>query len=130
MKPSAPLRGRTARGDAKLTVNGKTVQVKAGTNMCINLYSLHHDPEYWPEPERFDPERFFNKTESPFTFLPFGAGARKCVGQPLAMLEAAIVVAKLLRRFDFELAPNQIVEDVTFLTMSVKGGLRVVPRRR
>jgi cytochrome P450 len=55
-----------------------------GTSILVPLAGLHHDPEYYPNPERFDPERFNDKNKAniiPYTFLPFGEGPRVCVGK-------------------------------------------------
>lgn len=63
-------------------------KVEQNTVIGVPVYGYHHDPEYYPEPDRFDPERFneVNKHKiRPFTYLPFGAGPRNCVGEYLCI---------------------------------------------
>jgi cytochrome P450 family 6 len=65
------------------TGNG-TITLPAGTGVCIPVLALHHDPTYFPEPEKFDPDRFTdeNKNSRPnYTYLPFGEGPRMCLGK-------------------------------------------------
>jgi cytochrome P450 len=76
-----------------------------GTTVYITPYTLHRDPALWPDPPRFDPDRFTAAGESsrPRTaWLPFGAGPRTCIGLHFALLEGPIVLATLLRRLRFE----------------------------
>ncbi|XP_037539316.1 thromboxane-A synthase [Nematolebias whitei] len=73
-----------------------------GVTLDIFPGFLHHDPEYWPEPEKFIPERFTPEAKAnrhPFVYLPFGAGPRSCVGMRLAQLEIRMVFAHLFHRF-------------------------------
>ena len=58
--------------------------IPKGTPFVIPVYAIHHDPEYYPDPYKFDPERFMNdatKTKNNFTFMPFGEGPRMCIGE-------------------------------------------------
>ena len=58
--------------------------LKPGDGVWIPVYALHHDPQYFPEPEKFDPERFSDGNKDrikPFTYLPFGSGPRNCTGK-------------------------------------------------
>ena len=81
--------------------------IPKGTTVLMNLWSLHHDPEIWNEPEAFRPERFLDE-EGNFVppkadrFLPFSAGRRVCLGESLARLELFLVLARLLHSFKFE----------------------------
>lgn len=72
-----------------------------GTRMMILIQGVHHRGDIWPEPEAYQPDRFLQIPE-PFTFLPFIEGPRNCLGQHLALLEAKIVLATLVQRFEFE----------------------------
>jgi len=83
--------------------------VPAGTPIMIDAWGVHHDPELHPEPERFRPERFLAPPE-PYTWLPFGGGAHRCIGAALAELEIRLALTTILRRVaiapaDRELAP-------------------------
>lgn len=66
------------------------------------VYGLHHDPKYFPEPEKFDPERFNDANKRnivPYTYMPFGLGPRKCIGNRFALMETKILIAYMLRKF-------------------------------
>ena len=84
--------------------------VPAGTLILIDAWGLHHDPELYPDPERLRPERFLAGAPEPYTWLPFGGGAHRCLGAGLAELEIKVALATILRRVgvgpaDPELAP-------------------------
>lgn len=71
----------------------------AGTcAITANVYLIHHDPEIYPQPHRFRPERFLERPPGTYTFVPFGGGRRRCLGMSFAMLEMRIVLRELLRR--------------------------------
>jgi cytochrome P450 len=84
--------------------------IPKGSSFLINIQAVHLDPEIWPEPMRFDPSRFIDKPIEPYTFLPFIAGPRNCLGQHLALLESKMVVALLTQRYNFELPKGYVVE--------------------
>ncbi|CAF3258747.1 unnamed protein product [Rotaria socialis] len=80
--------------------------IRKGTTMYIFIYGVHHDPNVFPQPERFDPNRFYESTEvseerSPYAFVPFSAGSRNCIGQRFAQLEEKTILSTLLRRYTF-----------------------------
>jgi cytochrome P450 len=84
--------------------------IPAGTLVLIDAWGVHHDPELYPDPERFRPERFLAGAPEPYTWLPFGGGAHRCIGAALAELEIKVALATILRRVaiapaDRELAP-------------------------
>ncbi|WP_231950692.1 cytochrome P450 [Allokutzneria albata] len=79
----------------------------AGTELVISPYALHRDPRWYPDPERFDPDR--PRTAA---FLPFGAGSRKCIGDTFARTEMMIVLATVLRRLHLEPVPGHRVREV------------------
>lgn len=79
-----------------------SITIKPGDVLSFPVYGLHHDPAYFPEPDKFDPERFSEQNKdkiTPYTFLPFGLGPRKCIGNRFALMEAKILTANLLHRF-------------------------------
>nr|AJQ25352.1 cytochrome P450 family 17 polypeptide 2 [Anguilla japonica] len=80
--------------------------IQKGTRVLVNMWSIHHDPQQWEEPERFMPERFLDSEGNRFSppyFLPFGAGPRVCVGESLAKLELFLFTTWLPQRFTFSL---------------------------
>jgi cytochrome P450 len=88
-----------------------------GSSVMINISGIHLDPEIWPEPMKFDPNRFLpdggtmkNKPIEPFTFLAFIAGPRNCLGQHLALLESKMVVSLLTQRYKFELPRSDNID--------------------
>ncbi len=125
--PPAPFVGRVAAVDVDLpTQTGETFHVPAGASLGLNIYLLHHDPDLWPDPDRFDPERF-NADNEPhiprYAYLPFGGGPRVCIGNSFAMMEARLILATVARRYRLSLAPGQVVEPLPLITLNPKGGL-------
>lgn len=85
--------------------------VPAGTHVGVNIYTLHHNEEYFPEPYAYKPERWLDaddgrKRRMRDAFASFSAGARSCAGRPMAYLESSLVMARSLWYFDFERAPG------------------------
>ncbi|ETN65477.1 cytochrome P450 4C1 [Anopheles darlingi] len=98
INPSVPIFGRRSAGD--MTIDG--VPVPKGMEFVILIYALHNDPEFYPEPERFDPERFSEEAQAarpPYSYIPFSVGARNCIGQRYAMLEIKTVLVKVLANY-------------------------------
>jgi cytochrome P450 len=106
-------------------------RVPAGADVMICPYTLHRHPAFWPEPDRFDPERFSAEAAGPahrYAYIPFGAGPRVCVGSHLGMMEATLVAAMVARRFRLELIPGRAVAPEANLSLRVQGGLPMVVR--
>ena len=103
----------------------------AGVNLMAPVWTIHHDPAVWPDPERFEPERFSRERSEgrhPMAWLPFGAGPRNCLGRRFAMLETKLLLVRLVRRFRLEMAestPRQLEFVVPTVTLCVKGELRL-----
>ena len=87
---------------APATIGG--VELAAGTVVCPSMYLTQRDPRIYPDPERFDPERFLERRPGPFEFYPFGGGSRLCIGLAFASYEMKIVLASVLARADLRLA--------------------------
>ena len=76
-----------------------------GVALVANAYLIHHDPEIYPEPYAFRPERFLDQKPGTYTWIPFGGGRRRCLGMSFAMLEMRIVIRELLRAYEVQ-APD------------------------
>uniref|UniRef100_A0A8C6RC19 Thromboxane-A synthase n=1 Tax=Nannospalax galili TaxID=1026970 RepID=A0A8C6RC19_NANGA len=84
-------------------------RITAGAVLEMAVGALHHDPEHWPHPEIFDPERFTAEARmqrKPFTYLPFGAGPRSCLGVRLGLLVVKLTLVHVLHKFRFEASPE------------------------
>ena len=100
--------------------------VPAGAEVLICPYTLHRHPRYWPEPDRFDPERFDPdvKADRPrYAHIPFGAGPRFCVGNHLGMMEASFIISTLMRDLKLEKAPGSKVTPEPMMSLRLGGGL-------
>jgi cytochrome P450 len=78
----------------------------AGINVSAAIYATHHRADLWPDPERFDPDRFLGTRPEPYTFFPFGGGERRCLGAAFASFEMKVVLAQVLSRTRLRLAPG------------------------
>lgn len=81
--------------------------LKPGMMVFGCIYLLHQREDLYPEPKKFKPERFLEKQFSPYEFMPFGGGSRRCIGDALAMFEMKLVLATIMSRYQFELADNK-----------------------
>ncbi|KAG4068765.1 hypothetical protein HA402_002456 [Bradysia odoriphaga] len=73
-----------------------------GALVNLNIFSFHRDPEYYPDPDKFDPERFTPencKQRHPFTFMPFGEGPRNCIGSRFGLMQAKVAIVKLIENY-------------------------------
>ncbi|XP_050078189.1 cytochrome P450 6A1-like [Anopheles maculipalpis] len=125
-----PVTTLTRRVENDYRVPDTDQVLQQGIMVAIPVYALHHDPEYFPNPERFDPERFSpaqSEKRHPFAFLPFGEGPRICIGLRFGMMQARVGLAYLLKNFRFTLAkdrmsvPLHITPASTIMT--IDGGL-------
>jgi len=159
--PQPPLLIRRALAEDKLPpgLNGdpEGYPIGKGADLFISVWNLHHSPHLWRDPEVFRPERFSERNENPafkgawagydpaaspgalypnevasdFAFIPFGGGARKCVGDQFALFEATVALAMLMRRFSFRLAvPVEKVGMATGATIHTANGLPMRVERR
>ncbi|KAI4543440.1 hypothetical protein MG293_006234 [Ovis ammon polii] len=84
-------------------------RIPAGAVLETAVGALHYNPEHWPNPENFNPERFTAEAQQrrrPYTYLPFGAGPRSCLGVRLGLLELKLTLLHVLRKFRFEACPE------------------------
>ncbi|MEG4857471.1 cytochrome P450 [Microcoleus sp. K1-B6] len=105
--------------------------IPKGMILSTCIYLVHHRPDIYPEPKLFKPERFLERQFSPYEYLPFGGGNRRCIGAAFAMFEMKLVLAKVLSQYSLELAENRPVLPVRRgLTMAPAGGVRLVVKGR
>jgi cytochrome P450 len=117
--PPVPFNGRvTARAT---TLLGH--ELPANTEVIVSLYHTHRAPELFVEPDRFEPRRWERIAPTIFEFNPFSAGPRMCIGATFAMMEIRLVLAMLVQRFRFQLAPRSRIDRAGLITLGPKRGL-------
>ena len=101
--------------------------------VVLSPYLLHRDARFFPEPERFRPDRWtpeFKASLPPFAYFPFGGGARRCIGESFAWMELVLVVSTIAQRWSLALVPGHPVVPQPVVTLRLKHGLKMVARRR
>lgn len=122
IRPPAYIMTRWAQ--AADTVCGYDIPGQSALTLCP--YITHRLPEFWPEPERFDPERFAPGKEADrprYAYLPFGGGPRQCIGNTFALTEAMLVAAAIVQRFRVRVDPTHTGATNPLITLRVAGGL-------
>ncbi|MCG8349991.1 MAG: cytochrome P450 [Chloroflexales bacterium] len=107
--------------------------IPKGAHVVVNLYALHHHPDFWDNPEGFDPARFLTenaKGRHPFAYIPFGRGPRLCIGELFAKMEAALVLARITQKFEVNLAPGQNIRVGSTPAMRPETGIFVTVKPR
>jgi len=95
-------------------------------HIWLCTYATQRDGRWWTEPERFNPDRWLQgPPQKRFSYLPFGAGPRMCVGQHLALIEAVLGMAALLRRFRFASVDAAEPEIAAWITLRPKDGVEL-----
>ncbi|XP_053678889.1 cytochrome P450 4c3-like [Anopheles nili] len=127
--PSIPIIGRRLTEDVQIDNH----LLPAGTNAVIIVYQLHRDPSVFPNPDRFNPDRFMvdqagsgNVPRHPFAYIPFSAGPRNCIGQKFGALESKAVLVSVLRKYRIEAVDRR--ENLTLfgeLVLRSKDGLKI-----
>jgi len=107
--------------------------VPAGATVLLSQYVIHHDPRWYPDPWRFDPERWEPSAVAArpkYSFFPFGAGPRMCIGEDFAWMEGMLVLASIARRWRFRLVPGQRIGLSPRITLRPKYGMRMRGEQR
>jgi len=105
----------------------------AGTTVMMSQWVMHRSEEFWPDPLRFDPERFRPEAKAgrpKFAYFPFGGGGRQCIGEAFAWMEGALLMATLLQKYRFRLVPLQTFEPQSLITLRPRNGVKVVAEVR
>ena len=107
------------------------LDLPAGIGVAPNIHAAHRRPDVWPDPERFDPERFIGTRPNPYAFFPFGGGVRRCLGMAFALYEMKMVLATVLARAEIALAPGYGIRVVRRnVTWAPSEGMPIVLTRR
>ena len=127
--PPAYVVSRQATKD--LEIEG--ISIPKDSIVYMSIFALQRSPKYWKDPLLFRPERFEESKigkRAKMTYLPFGAGARMCIGNHFAMMEMQILLIILLKQFDIQWVPHQDIQMQTLVTLKPKGGiqLKLIPR--
>jgi cytochrome P450 len=126
MRLYPPAPGFTREPIEDVTIGG--YEVPKGSLVTVITWALHRDPRFFPDPERFDPERFgpgWEERVPRFAYLPFGGGPRVCIGNGFAMTEARLIVAAVAQRYRLQLEPDQEVVPIQLVTVRPKDGIRM-----
>ena len=107
--------------------------VPAGGTVLISQYVTHHDPRFFPDPFRFDPERWTPEARAArpkFSYFPFGGGPHLCIGEPFSWMEITLVVATLAQKWRLRLAPGYEPELKPIIVLRPRGGIPMTLERR
>ncbi len=127
--PPAWAIGRRARED--YSIGGYTIPAKS--ILLMSPWVVHRDPRWWPEPERFNPDRWQpdEAAKRPkFAYFPFGGGARVCIGERFASAEGVLVLSTIAQRWKMRLVPGHPVETRAVITLRPKHGMKMTLERR
>jgi cytochrome P450 len=127
--PPVPILPRQVEKDT--TLGG--YHIKGGSGVLFSPHLLHRHPEFWDAPEVFDPNRFDKAEERKrhtYAYLPFGGGARVCVGNNFALMEAVFIIAMTTQRFRVNLVSDTNLEPLVGLTTKPKFALNAQLQRR
>jgi cytochrome P450 len=123
--PTVPAMEREALADD--TLAGR--RIPKGSTVMIVPWVLHRHLKLWPNPGRFDPERFSAEQSAArprFTYLPFGGGRRICIGAAFSLAEATILLATLAQRYRLQLVPGHPVEPQALITLRPRHGMKML----
>lgn len=125
--PPVPMLQRRVDADTPLRINGENLMVPRGMQITVIPYLLHRDERHFERPDEFDPERFsresLNKSgRHPYSYVPFSAGPRNCIGQKFALMEEKMILAAILRNY-------RIVAEQATETIGLKPDLILRPKR-
>lgn len=106
--------------------------IPAGSLVLMSQWVVHRDPRFWPEPDRFDPQRWLSESKAHprFAYFPFGAGNRVCIGEGFAWTEAMLVLATIAQRWRLILDPAHPIEPLPLITLRTRHGVRARPDAR
>lgn len=127
--PPAWAIGRKAIRDTKVGPHA----IPEGSLVLVNVYGLQRDGRFFDDPEKFDPDRWTaerKEKRNPYTYVPFGGGIRRCIGENFAWMEGVLVMAALARNWRLRLSPEQQIGINPLMTLRPKYGMRMTLERR
>jgi cytochrome P450/ubiquinone/menaquinone biosynthesis C-methylase UbiE len=127
--PSAPIVPRLTTTDTSLG----GYRVPAGSRVLVNLFNIGRHLRHWPDPERFDPDRFSaeaRRHHHRYAYIPFGAGPHLCIGKHFALMEAQLLLIALVQRYEFRHVPTHRVVDVASITLRPRYGMLMTMHER
>jgi len=108
--------------------------IPGGSSIFMSPYVTHRHPEFWSNPDAFDPENFGSQAPKRhrFAYFPFGGGERKCIGFQLALLQMRVVVAMVAQHFDVHMHPGHVISRGSLITLRPVDGIQLLikPRTR
>ncbi|XP_024870707.1 probable cytochrome P450 6a14 [Temnothorax curvispinosus] len=133
--PPVPILNRICT--EAVTLPTTNIHVPKGTSITIPVLGLHRDPSIYPDPDKFDPERFnvdAMANRHPYAYLPFGEGPRICIGMKFGYIQTKVGLVSLLSRFKFKLHSQTPVpltfDEASILVLAVKGGVPLIVEQR
>ena len=105
-------------------------QLEPGTTVVGCIYLTHQREDIYPQPKQFKPERFLERQFSPYEYIPFGGGSRRCIGMAFALFEMKVVLANILANFELELADNRPVKAVRRGLVSAPTSVQMVAKAK
>jgi cytochrome P450 len=127
--PPAWSIGRRAKETCE--IGGYTVPARS--LVFMSQWTMHRDPRFYPDPERFDPGRWtpeFRASLPRYAYFPFGGGTRRCIGETFAWTELVLLVATIAQHWELQLVPGHPIATQPLLTLRSKHGMRMTPRAR
>jgi cytochrome P450 len=127
--PPAWAIGRRALNDFQ----AREYNIPKGSVVLMSQYVMHRDARYFPDPERFDPERWTPEAQAQrpkFSYFPFGGGARVCIGEQFAWMEGTLLLAALAQQRQMRLVPSQVVDVQALITLRPRYGMKMTLAHR
>ena len=107
--------------------------IEGGSDLFFSPYLMHRHPDFWGNPELFDPHRFDKETlreQHSYAYIPFGGGPRVCLGNNFALMEAVFIISMVVQKFRLNVTTGAEIEPLMSLTTRPKYGISVRLERR